>query len=47
MTHLIIPGICLVVGFLAGLLVGRKNPKVANAAAEFSASVQAAAEKKP
>lgn len=40
MTHLIFPGIALVVGFLAGLLVGRKNPKIADKAQALADKVK-------
>lgn len=47
MTHwrLILEIVGAIVFTFGGLLIGRKNPKVADTAAEFSAAVKAAAEK--
>jgi hypothetical protein len=36
MSHIIVGVVCLLVGFFAGLLVGRKNPPVADIAVKIA-----------
>lgn len=45
MDYLIVAGITAVVAFVAGLLVGRKNPTVAAAAAKVATEAQAQVKK--
>lgn len=42
MTNLVLIGCGIVVGFIAGLLVGRKNPKVATTAQDVADAVKKA-----
>lgn len=40
MSYVIVAIVCLIVGGFAGLLIGRKNPKVADAAVKLSDKVK-------